>query len=1519
MRFFARRRTLTQSRRRRFNIGVLATACVLALAAGTVRAKDSEFEPATLGFLFAVRDTPAARFTLEEAREALDAGRTVQALRAIQRVLDTMSNDFYLIPDESSRESVLWRSAPEVARSLLERLTADQRQAYADMTEPQAGPLLERALRGDNERDLGEVLRRFGASPVGLRASRLLAERALGDGRWRDGARVAREGLRFAPKDPGLWARLLDALGKLGNHRALERMQAPEDVTIHLRGRTQTAKAYRDALLKQSHKAGTLRDWPTLGGNASRDAVNSHTPSRPKQLRAREAMSFRLREDDPPNRRNTFGFMSTGRGDASLTAHLRTMRPIFPVNEGRNVYASDGRTVRAFDLYSGRKLWQFDARRMHAQRDGLRMVESHDEALGRTSLERVFSPTVAGDTVVATLEVKRPYEQQKLHEISITTYLPHRIVVALNKHSGALQWAMGQRGLARLTLQDESVIAPVAVSEGLVIAMTSRHEGNHNVSMMAFDLRSGELRWRRSLGSGQQELNLFGYPIKELAGSTLAVADGVVYATSGLGFVAAVDIRTGVPRWLASYEIDDIEPVRHWYTAPRRTLRMAPTPAIVHGDALVVAPSDARHVHVYDRNTGVLRWRRRYDRIGRRFGALGQLVGVSDDGTRDVVLISDSKLRALALDGENQGKEVWWGRYDPEAAQCVGRGAVVKNEILIPTVEGLHRFSLRGHGKFLGREPWPAGASPGNILALSHVLLVSGFNSIQWFFNWKDIERDIAARRRENPKDPSILIEAGELFLRGGGATERARTAFSEALRMLKGAANEALKRRAQEGLFRSWMDDARKALATNRKQALKHFDAALKHAESPRAITEARLARHNALDDEFDAQAENLRALADAVGDARVSLTPSDAPVPVRAYALTQLAELYLKQADKSDAKSKAMAKNAVDVFQEIIRMDPKADDESDMWNADAAASAIDDVLQEYGRKVYADHERRARALLKRSTASGDLEQLEQLLREYPNAEAVSDALAQRAELQLAGGEAEHASATLRELLADGNAEAMTPRIVAGLYLCYLELGAHGAARMTARRLKSEFATSSFEWGGTRYTGRSLLQAHPRAMQEKARSPVEPRPTLVGPLREVHFLPSGDDVARSVLVEMDPDDPGGLPRVPYSLMAFDNNAAAIDMRTGKVAWQQTLVPIQQAAYSDGTFVIGALGKLIGLDAATGEQRWLKRIKAQHKDLGAVGGVAISLLREHARSSSSVTLLAMDVRKGYELWRRSFPFRSVRRFSTTPNAIILEHDIYARSRSSKRLIVIDPLSGRTRHEIQLPSPLRLHTPYIDHEMCVTVDGSRGRKGARVRLFELESGKERFATTLPGKVPVKAIQRHEDKIYVLRGDGHLMTLSTRDGNVLHETRIYLGDGILVRPFPRTELLVDDDSLMIVPWTSRQKVGVLCYELRSGKLRWELPFADNQRHNYALLEQHGDTVVSVTSHLKDKELHITLRIVDPKTGKTLHTAHPEGMSRSNWMPTVLVGYGTLVVYGRSGCSVFRGVGAEAPKVR
>ena len=78
----------------------------LALAALQTASADEKFDPRDHRRLFAVRDTNAARHAIEEIRLALSLDQTLRALHAAQRVLDEMTNDFFLEVEASTIESV---------------------------------------------------------------------------------------------------------------------------------------------------------------------------------------------------------------------------------------------------------------------------------------------------------------------------------------------------------------------------------------------------------------------------------------------------------------------------------------------------------------------------------------------------------------------------------------------------------------------------------------------------------------------------------------------------------------------------------------------------------------------------------------------------------------------------------------------------------------------------------------------------------------------------------------------------------------------------------------------------------------------------------------------------------------------------------------------------------------------------------------------------------------------------------------------------------------------------------------------------------------------------------------------------------------------------------------------------------------------------------------------------------------------------------------------------------------------
>nr|MDJ0976391.1 PQQ-binding-like beta-propeller repeat protein [Planctomycetota bacterium] len=994
-------------------------ALLLCLAfSGPATAKDPEYDPHEQPRMFAVRDTSTVRNLVEEYRQMLEQKRIAVGLRTAQQVLDQHREDYFLIHEQdeqgwiSTKASTLWRAAVEVVKDELAALPSAQRAAYEELAKPNAAPLLQLALTQRDPDKLREVLARFGASRAGIEAGRVLASLAIAEGRYRDGAWFAGEALRFAPTDKVLWQMRIDALEAAGDRRALEALVLPPDLTVPDGGGEDVA-AHLAAAVERTAQPVPPRDRPVWGGDAGRTLPFPYESPVPRSLRWTEYTDFveRHRDQESPWYRES-------RAHPKFRAMLKNYRPTHPVVADRMVYAGDGRSLRAHDLYSGRTLWKFDASRYPGGRGApFPMLNPGQSYAGRTSIERAFAPVVVGDLVITTIEERIPYIADKLQRIEISMYLPRRRLVACDRRTGELKWVFALRGLDRLRFGHYSIAGSPVESEGLILALGSSFEGSHNLVFFAVDAETGKLRWSRELGTGQQELNLFGVPVKELAASPVTVSDGVAYVSTGLGFVAALDVRTGTPRWLSSYEIIPIQAVDYWYRAPLRLPFVAASPPLAHKDVLVVAPTDGRHIYVFDKHTGRLRWRQPIvdtEASGRMdWDVFAHVLGIVNDGKRDVLITTDRRVVARHLFDDPSTRSVneagmlaWAGM---EVPQIRGRGAIAGDSIVVPAEEGLFRYSIRAEGKQENEHvPWPGAAEPGNVFPLERVLIVAGRDNLQWFYDWEDLERDVAKRRRERPNDPSILLEAGELYLRAGDETERARSAFQEALRIAKRTSEaQDHAERARHGLYLSWLREG-ELNAGEMSKAVKAFEKSLEFAATPEERVAARMRLHEVLADAPTAQRKNLEELAGEAEDAVYTFDPEVGPVSARAHALLLWATARAADGD---------ARGAVGLLQEAIR-ELGAEAYGSDTVRERAQRAIARLIADSGRSVYAEHERKARTLVDKARRTNDPVLLERVIREYPNADVLGDALLVRASQELAGGDADKAIELLRKVL---------------------------------------------------------------------------------------------------------------------------------------------------------------------------------------------------------------------------------------------------------------------------------------------------------------------------------------------------------------------------------------------------------------------------------------------------------------------------------------------------------------------
>ncbi|MFN9332056.1 MAG: PQQ-binding-like beta-propeller repeat protein, partial [Planctomycetota bacterium] len=149
--------------------------------------------------------------------------------------------------------------------------------------------------------------------------------------------------------------------------------------------------------------------------------------------------------------------------------------------------------------------------------------------------------------------------------------------------------------------------APLVVGD-LVYAPVHDRSGAIAFSIAAYDLRTGEVRWRRLVCSGQQDVNMYGNARSEFAASPLALHDGVLYGASNLGVAFALEAATGDLRWLASYEVVRMPRVS-FHQQPERQVFFANNPPAVADGVVCMTPLDSQFVLGLDAQNGALRWR----------------------------------------------------------------------------------------------------------------------------------------------------------------------------------------------------------------------------------------------------------------------------------------------------------------------------------------------------------------------------------------------------------------------------------------------------------------------------------------------------------------------------------------------------------------------------------------------------------------------------------------------------------------------------------------------------------------------------------------------------------------------------------------------------------------------------------------------------------------------------------------------------------------------------------------------
>ncbi|MCI0343071.1 MAG: PQQ-binding-like beta-propeller repeat protein [Planctomycetales bacterium] len=1133
---------------------------------------------------------PAAE-KLARARRLAAEGDFPAAARGLQEVLERHARSVVPVLEDPG----LHAAASEVALRELSAWPSEGIAAYRALHDPAAEDALRRG-------DLEEVAARYPGTAAAGRALRLLADRALEDGRagaasdlydrllarlsWR--APDAGDGALLAPA--AARAVLLRAVRAAAEARLPERASALARLAerrIEWRPLAGALRAAAEAAARAAREGPPPRDWPRLGGEPGRNL-----PAAPEPPAAAPG-NWRATLPPPPGLAGDYfdGGAFSGRGEVLR----RRACPIHPVVADGTVYVTDGRTVDSYELYTGKA-----ARRRLLDTGAARFRGDRFEPTRLHALE------VAGPDLVLAVELP-PSPDDTPHNFAgvlISEPIPRRKLVALSRETGRVRWEALARedGLGPLDSLS-AVSAPLVDGDRVYVVGRKGEGGLARLFAIALDRRTGAPVWHTYLCAGGGELNMFGRPVRETVVSPPALAGGLLAICTNLGAVAVVEADRGGLRWVRTYPATSL-PVNEGFHVRKRPPTWETNPPVVAGDLVLAAPTDCERLLALDRRTGALRWtlERTRDRGDYRhlLGARGGLA-----------IVTGRRAAGVRLDSG----EVAWVAPDlseREPDDPPGRGLLTRGSVWWPGCAELRRLDL-ATGEILDRRPWDEiGSSPGNLVSVNGVLLVASASEGPGLCAVMDRDEVVASleeRARTSPADPEPLLAAAEVRMQARempAARATLERAAARAGALPPGPARAGALLRVRGALHALALRECDAAAPVGSPGALAALARALESApdDAARVRTLRLLAEHRLASGDAARYRATLREIADRHADVPLAFR-AGAVVPAGFEALWLLAH---------HLEAEGRAEEVVEACQEILARFPDAPSPEGDAGATAAAWAREKVaaiLARGGRGPYRRHDEAARALLEGTRPGEEEAVFRTLLARYPNAACLPEGVLRLADALRASGRAEAAADALRGFLREA-AGAPPVRAAAGLLLarCYEDSGKWAAARAVLERLARESGTIRIpgaDGGAPREAGEIVRERLSRAEYAAAAAP-SPDPELRTPLREAFRLrlPAG---AR--LYEARPRPPLGAEHL--LLVSVPGALEGRDGRTGEGLWRAPISGgrILDVAAGERLLLVTTPGRLTGVRPEDGRVSWTRELPRDAR-VGAVRGAVVA-------------------------------------------------------------------------------------------------------------------------------------------------------------------------------------------------------------------------------------------------------------------------------------------------------------------
>lgn len=1362
-----------------------------------------------------------AETQIEKARADLAAKEYERSVRSIQAVLDQHSTGALTLERQRTVGIRDW------CHGFIASMPPEALERYRKIFDPYAQEIFERGKATGDVELLKDVFARYRMTSFG-RPALLLATMVLFEsGRLDDAAALAMLYLENFPNDDGAASLAVVALTawiKGGNAARANEFLTTLDprlaaASVQFRGVAATVREIASTLMSSGQAAPPQPGLPLTG-----------VYGKPYWEHAIE-----LPEREP--RAN--GRWTDLLGEQSEDSFF--WHPSIAATDDDTVYVSSGVAVTAFDLFSGVEKWKRPA------------SGPTNELQARRNYSVTFPLVVADGTVIASLESPRE-EERIIWSFTPHVVVPQRQLIAIDAETGQTLWThYGKKGknaaetafLAGLNVNSN----PLVIGDDIIVGATRYHTSYHHY-LCCFSKKTGALKWSTFVCTGQMEQNMFGNPVREAIPGHVLNADGIVYYSTNIGTIAAVDARQGTLRFTANYrQIDIPRQTRFDPTVQERAPAWLNSRPILAERTLFVAPMDSNDLVAVDIDTGTMKTvltRTAETRPRYLIGLYGRHLLV---GGRFIMAIDiDTMQKAYEL---NLGKSI-------SAKEGIQGYPVISDRFLYATVrtgsvESMHVWDL-SRLKLILQEPIPNQRSGvvtycGNLTTRSDTMIVVSTATRY------DRGSAIFVRAYYDRKSVRARLEAAASAGRGSAAIRYADFLVQEkdyagAQRLLEKTLAEAmtssdggidLQLAARRALYRLHLLLSNPSVeGTGTTDAFASLEKAYEYASQKsqeldllfRLVKRAAILKDwprwqryvDTITDHYAAEPYDY----DDLFVKEVPLLPT-----LRRYDRAGLVALLVKA---RHLEQRQLFAESVDVYQSVLR-NYRNDSLGKSTAGEAATSAIEDLITANTRSVYERHDAEAEAMFVEADRSGNLAQLQRLLELFPNSTRVADSYRSLARRFAADKRPADAAAALEECLTRSKT---APFEELGLLA---EIYASAGLRDSAFQVQKYLADIGASHGAhlpetaVRYaeTAKKAVEERPaKGFAEGSKA----EPFGLKPTEKWRLGKSGTPLEWIIVTPNGTTPKSAEDRV---LVQYGTELQCLALEDGKALWKLPVSQYprpEQISWCDGRLVALLDNDLVAIDPANGREIWRQKPS---------GGRARAMAAAHGKvyviEDAGVSTFDLSIRSlidGRLLGRRGYDGSPIDRLDVGDRWVLIC------LQNEPRVHVIDGITGRpapaTVDGLMVDSSLLPFLSADDH-LIYTGRDPRSRR-IEVRSINPDTGLEKWSKDVSDDIfkdivatpyGLMVVTGSRDAARPGKSKDTVVVLDVIKGTIV-ASRGYDGDTQVRRGtlFSGNEIFVPLRQTTRENGSSLVKIFIECSEMSTQSERWRTaPFTTSQQ--------------------------------------------------------------------------------------